>query len=114
MDSGSKARMIRLWRTGSPREGTGMAEGGWGKGEDEGCQRSLCGPERGVGNHLRVSAGIRFYASEGGAGNHLWVSTGIRFYARRAEREIICGIRFYAKAGNHPGIHGRGASSLGV
>ena len=67
MDSGSKARMIRLWWTGSPREGAGMAEGGWGKCEDEVCQRSLCGPgrgveSRGVGDHLRVSAGIRFYA----------------------------------------------------
>ena len=109
MDSGSKARMIRLWRTGSPREGTGMAEGGWGQGEDEGCQRSLCGPERGVGNHLRVSAGIRFYASEGGAGNHLWVSTGIRFYASEGgagnHLRVSTGIRFYAKeggAGNHP------------
>ena len=70
MDSGSKARMIRLWRTGSPREGTGMAEGGWGKGEDEGCQRSLCGPERGVGNHLLQAS----------------ASTPVK-----AEREIICG-----------------------
>ena len=109
MDSGSKARMIRLWRTGSPREGTGMAEGGWGKGEDEVCQRSLCGPERGVGNHLRVSAGIRFYASEGGAGNHLRVSAGIRFYASEGGAGnhlwVSTGIRFYAKeggAGNHP------------
>ena len=91
MDSGSKARMIRLWRTGSPREGTGMAEGGWGKGEDEVCQRSLCGPERGVGNHLRVSAGIRFYASEGGAGNHLRVKRRHPLLRSvKAEREIIC------------------------
>ena len=70
-----------------------------GQDEDEVCQRSLCGPERGAGNHLRVSAGIRFYAEEGGAGNHLRrIAAGIHFYAepqasastpRRAEREII-------------------------
>ena len=59
-----------------------------GGGEDEGCQRSLCGPcrgveSRGVGNHLRVSAGIRFYAKEGGAGNHPRVNAGIRFYAEK-------------------------------
>ena len=91
MDSGSKARMIRLWRTGSPMEGRGMAEGGRGKGEDEVCQRSLCGLGRDVGDHpRRNAAGIRFYADEGGAGNHPRQSAGIRFYAKEGG------------AGNHP------------
>ena len=67
-----------------------MAEWGWGKGEDEVCQRSLCGPGRGVGNHLLVSAGIRFCANEGRAGNHPRQSAGIRFYAEEGG------------AGNHP------------
>ena len=62
---------------------------GLGQGEDEGCQRSLCGLGRDVGDHpRRNAAGIRFYADEGEAGNH----------PRR----------------NAAGIHGRGASSLGV
>ena len=56
----------------------------------EGCQRSLCGPGRGVGNHLRVSAGIRINAGEGGAGNHPRVNAGIRIYANEGG------------AGNHP------------
>ena len=86
-----------------------MAEGGRGKGEDEVCQRSLCGLGRDVGDHpRRNAAGIRFYTDEGGAGDH--------------PRRNAAGIRFYADeggAGNHPrrnaaGIHGRGASSLGV
>ena len=81
-----------------------------GQDEDEVCQRSLCGPERGAGNHLRVSAGIRFYAEEGGAGNHpRRIAAGIRFYAEEGgagnhPRRIAAGIRFYAEeggAGNH-------------
>ena len=93
MDSGSKSRMIRLWRTGSPRERDGNGGRGWG--QDEVCQRSLCGLGRGVesrslGNHLRVSAGIRFCANEGRAGNHPRQSAGIRFYAKEGG------------AGNHP------------
>ena len=86
-----------------------MAERGWGKGkgEDEVCQRSLCGLGRDVGDHpRRNAAGIRFYADEGGAGNH--------------PRRNAAGIRFYADeggAGNHPrrnaaGIHGEAASTV--
>ena len=87
-----------------------MAERGWGN-QDEVCQRSLCGPGRGVesrglGNHLRcIAAGIRFYAEEGGAGNHpRRIAAGIRFYAEEGgagnhPRRIAAGIRFYAKGG---------------
>ncbi len=105
-----------------------------GRGEDEGCQRSLCGPgrcakSRDAGGHpRRNAAGIRFYAEGGGAGIHpRRNAAGIRFYAKGGgagihPRRNAAGIRFYAKgggAGGHPrrnaaGIHGRGASSLGV
>ena len=64
-----------------------------GQGEDDGCQRSLCGPGRGVesrgaGNHLRVPQASASTPVRAEREIIRRVSAGIRFYAGRAEREI--------------------------
>ena len=78
-----------------------MAEGGRGKGEDEVCQRSLCGLGRDVGDHpRRNAAGIRFCIKGCSAGNH--------------PRRNAAGIRVYAKVGGSGNHRGEGTRASAV